>query len=665
MKRVRSDGGGAPAAAAGAAQPLQPRSPEAFGSVFESIHMALDCGERPDMYSLMRAHLDVSFNGPQRATMVRCVAAGLALDDGAAGLLRGAAPAAAHAAAASRQLARLEACLPDDGRGARDEVNANYAERHYGSSDEEEEEEEEGAARDEDAITAKGLRKYVTPLCALSFHAQPQPWRFVPSYEGGALAALNPGAGRLELRLLRARLPPVPEPVRRGGPSRQLAAALLHEQLPAFELARQLRIDLALDAIAGVHLARCERAATGMSVLTLDLSAPPAFATRRMRPAAHLARAWRRRGDFMAGGAAGAARRVQLIGLSDDLAALTALLSAASPRLAALTRAFAGALLGAPPRAAPPAAAAPTAAPGAATAAAATQAAPSAADVARRAAIVDVLLRAGVIDAAAAAAPPLDARDGTRLAADGLNNRLGGLRRCAAFAHSSDAGGGGDCFFDFVNFRCADAGALAAALRTRLAVADSDGDGDADGDDEAEKEKETEATLGAVLAGGARLQEGLFYSFCFGCVKEADHDSHCGRCHACSDWHHWHCDACDRCSYGRGECMHCGAAAGAIAAAAEGGGGGAGGGGRRRRHVALSVKMERMHARYSYDDDSDEEEEGDDDAPGATDSEEEEVTWHPDTTRAFVLRGEDADGAAFDAGMRAALGIRDDGCAQM
>jgi hypothetical protein len=114
--------------------------------------------------------------------------------------------------------------------------------------------------------------------------------------------------------------------------------------------------------------------------------------------------------------------------------------------------------------------------------------------------------------------------------------------------------------------------------------------------------------------------------------------------------------------------MHCGAASGG------GGGGGGGGGddaaggqGHRRRHVALSVKLERMHSRDGYDD-SDEEEAGggDDDAPGATDSEEEVVEWRPDTTRAFVLRGADADGAEFDAGMRAALGIRDGNpCAQM
>jgi hypothetical protein len=49
--------------------------------------------------------------------VARCVAAGLALSDGAPGV-RGAAPSAAHAAAAARQLERLDACLPDDGRAA-------------------------------------------------------------------------------------------------------------------------------------------------------------------------------------------------------------------------------------------------------------------------------------------------------------------------------------------------------------------------------------------------------------------------------------------------------------------------------------------------------------------------------------------------------------------
>lgn len=245
MKRVRSAGGGAPPAAAAALQPL---SPEVFSHVFQRIHMALDNNERPALYSLMRAHIDVAFNGPQRANVARCVAAGLALSDGAPGVC-GAAPSAAHAAAAARQLERLDACLPDYGRAPRDAVDANYAERHYGSSDED----GDDADADEDTKTANGVRKYVTPLCALSFHAQPHPWRFVPSYEGGALAALNPGAARLELRLLRARLPPVHEPVRSGGPSQQLASALLHEQLPAFELVRQLRVDVALDAISGVH----------------------------------------------------------------------------------------------------------------------------------------------------------------------------------------------------------------------------------------------------------------------------------------------------------------------------------------------------------------------------------------------------------------------------
>jgi hypothetical protein len=76
--------------------------------------------------------------------------------------------------------------------------------------------------------------------------------------------------------------------------------------------------------------------------------------------------------------------------------------------------------------------------------------------------------------------------------------------------------------------------------------------------------------------------------------------------------------------------------------------------------VALSVHLARMHARaLGGACDGSDDEAGGDDAPGASDSDEDVLEWHPDTTRAFVMRGDDADGALFSAGVRAALGIRD------
>ncbi len=64
-------------------------------------------------------------------------------------------------------------------------------------------------------------------------------------------------------------------------------------------------------------------------MLTLDVAAPPLFATRRFLTAATAACRWRRRRDFTPRRAASASRRVQLVGDAADVAALAALLAAA------------------------------------------------------------------------------------------------------------------------------------------------------------------------------------------------------------------------------------------------------------------------------------------------------------------------------------------------
>jgi len=70
-------------------------------------------------------------------------------------------------------------------------------------------------------------------------------------------------------------------------------------------------------------------------------------------------RAWRRRGDFTPAAAASRSCRIQLVGISEDMTALAALLSAADARLTALMSRSAGAALpAAPADAAAPAAAA-------------------------------------------------------------------------------------------------------------------------------------------------------------------------------------------------------------------------------------------------------------------------------------------------------------------
>ena len=474
------------------------------------------------------------------------------------------------------------------------------------------------------------------------------------------VAQVHPQQKRLELRLLRVRMPVTPEDARlaRAGASRRLGRLFLQTLMPAFEVGRQLRIDIALADITAAHLAAAPRIAAvhdplgfvgadaGASVLTLDVSAAPRFATRRMATAASLPAAWRRRRDFTAGGAASRSRRVQLVGISEDISALAALLCAVEPRIGALLTQAVGTVLPAPP----PAVDAPAA--GAAPAAPVADAPLSAAAATRRADIVRVLLSAELITAAEAEAPPVDVSNGTRLftlRGEPLNNRLGGLASLIEL---------GDCASDYLNFRCMDASDLEAMLWQPIAKDDYEGSSSEDEEDE-----DDERTLAALLRRGRLTHQGgggdeSYFSFCRGEVMNTCHDTHCSRCHECSDWHYWHCRNCDRCSYGQSipTCQHCGGSSGWRSRPP-------------KRHVARSVRMNNLMDGASSDEDDVHDSGGDDPAgaalrPGASDSDEDVVDWPPEQTGGvFVVTaplpaapgGADA---AFDDAERAATRAR-------
>ena len=275
-----------------------------------------------------------------------------------------------------------------------------------------------------------------------------------------------------------------------------------------------------------------------------------------------------------------------------------------------------------------------------------------------------MLLDARLVTQAEADAPPADARagDGTRLftlrGGEALNNRLGG---CVELRKEL-----GSCGWDYVNFRCEDAGELAAMLRQRIELPE-----DVDPDDVLEEECDADdgPTLATLLRSGLLtnadyLSSGSFFSFCQGCVLDRDHDSHCDRCHDCSDWHYWHCFACDRCTYGQTipRCEHCGAEHGGLPGYARR---------RRRRHIALSVDMNNIQDAFGAEFEPEEEDEAEEDAtaaaaaapgdasaPGASDSDEEVVEWPPEQTGgcfavAVPLPADEAD-TAFDDAARAA-----------
>jgi hypothetical protein len=382
------------------------------------------------------------------------------------------------------------------------------------------------------------LRHCATPLTLVCFTAG---WRYTPSYEGELLACVNVRRGRLELRLLRTRaaLTAHQTAVLDKAPSPDAAKLATEVLLPAFELSRQLRVDIALSAVSAVHVGDPGVGGpTRLRVLTLDLSAPPRFATRRLRAASSVARAWRRRGDFTPAGAAAASSRIQLVASDGDIAALAALLQVTEPRLAALLRASVGKLLPPAPRAFRPAAAAAPAA----AASAPTQQASLPADVAmRRAGILALLLQERLITAEAAAVPPSAAssesasKSGAHKKSSSktplLNNHL---------AHLADAAGLiTPCFAHYLNCTCTGADALRTMLATRVHVPEPSSDED-EGEHE-EEEEETQAREPAracvadALRGPALLgNRDLFFSFCQEAVVEKDYTFHCTTCAKCS-----------------------------------------------------------------------------------------------------------------------------------
>lgn len=50
-----------------------------------------------------------------------------------------------------------------------------------------------------------------------------------------------------------------------------------------------------------------------------------------------------------------------------------------------------------------------------------------------------------------------------------------------------------------------------------------------------------------------------WYSFCWGCLVDANCSWHCTICGMCRDWREWHCRRCNKCTYGvTMPCEHCG-----------------------------------------------------------------------------------------------------------
>jgi hypothetical protein len=437
----------------------------------------------------------------------------------------------------------FDACEDDPFSGADSDADSVGAHDNFHPSESDAAAADADAPKEEDDGGVDGcggfgttLRRCATPLALASFGWRLGGWRFTPSFEGELLACVNARRGRLELRLLRTRaaLTPHQAAVLDKAPTPASAALAAEVLLPAFEVSRQLRVDVALASVSAVHVGNPGVGGpTKLRVLTLDLTAPPRFATRRLRAAASGARAWRRRGDFTPAGAASASSRIQLVASEADISALAALLQVTEPRLAPLLRASAGKVLPAmPPAFAPaPKASASAPAPGCLPA-----------DVAaRRAGIVALLLAERLISAEAAAAAPSAS---THKKAS-LNNHL--ARVCDADAFPPPPGARAclitPCFADYLNFSCTGADALRKLLARRVCIP-----APSCNEEEEEEEREpTRVSVAEALRAPALLHNrDLFYSFCLGGLWE--------------DEHHFHCATCAKCSLGRegNKCAACG-----------------------------------------------------------------------------------------------------------
>ena len=236
---------------------------------------------------------------------------------------------------------------------------------------------------------------------------------------------------------------------------------MLFKLLPSLEASRCAAIVVPLPSVAAIWLHT--DGASGLGVLTLWLSAPPSFQSRRMRVSDDTACEWRPRGDFTPHAAASRSQLHSFVMSSADAGAFIGCLQAYGPGrggpIYALSR------RGAAPGAQPPPPHGSAVFDDAAVAVAAAAAArargePPPFAPACRASILDALVRARLLTRAAAGgveAADVDARDRTRCR---QNNRLGAL-----------AGGCfTPCFFDYLNFTATNGADVDAALGAPLAT---------------------------------------------------------------------------------------------------------------------------------------------------------------------------------------------------